>query len=381
LADIDLQFVATIRLAAVLHALGAAITGRAIDQPWCRYCWSTSYNVFLWQIRQNQKMNSIFPIFTFAILAGFGHDLLAQQRGVPGNSRIPPVPVVARAERDSNSGDALLRRAIGAVDAERSISAKVRHKVDLLSRQVIGSGVYLQQGRGPQRQLRLELNLVAPSYTSSMLQVCDGATLWIQEDLTDRKNLSRVDVTRLRRARPKSPSPGLDASAWLALGGLPKLLMGFEKSFRFDPPSESRLDALRVWTVEGHWKPAKLAELLPDQKAAIEAGQMADTRNLAPNMPDCVVLHLGCDDLFPYRIEYWRSAPADKGRGGNRGTLLAVLELFEVRLGGPIDPRQFAYQVRPDGVQPADRTQAFLDMFGLEEIAPSGAQRIPPPRR
>jgi hypothetical protein len=250
----------------------------------------------------------------------------------------------------------------------------------LLGRRLEGSGIYLQQGRGPERRLRFELKLQASNKTSSMLQVCDGTTLWIHEDLTDRKNLSRVDVARLRGARPKSPPPAPQSNAWLALGGLPKLLMNLESSFQFGPVAESRLDALQVWTVEGQWKPARLAQLLPDQKAKIDAGIAADTRNLAPNLPDRVVLHLGCDDLFPYRIEYWRREPANKNaRTDDRGKLLSVLEMFEVQFGAAIDPTQFAYQ--PVGLSPIDRTQEFLDKFGLVEVAPAGANRVVAPRR
>jgi hypothetical protein len=324
-------------------------------------------------------MKSILPILTGVTLAWFCHVALGQRPLPVGNQPFNPVRSLGVAPNDSNPGNVLLRRAIASIDGQQSICAKVRQKIDLLGRQLVGSGIYLQQGRGPQRQLRFELKLQASHKTNSTLQVCDGTTLWIHEDLTDRKNLSRVDVARLRGARPKSP-PGPPSNAWLALGGLPKLLMNLENTFRFGPVTQSRLDALLVWTVEGQWKPAKLAELLPAQKGAIEAGQAADTRNLPPNLPDCVVIHLGCDDLFPYVIEYWRSQPADKSAKANpRGKLLAVLEMFEVQFGATIDRGQFVYQ--PGALQSIDRTQEFLDKFGLEEVATPGANRIAPPRR
>jgi hypothetical protein len=324
-------------------------------------------------------MKSILPIFTCLILAWLCNGAIAQRPLPVGDQPFNPVRPLAPRPNDSNSGNALVGRAVAAVDGQASISAKVRQKVDLLGRQLVGTGVYLQQGRGPQRLLRFELKLQAAQKTNSTLQVCDGTTLWIHEDLTDRKNLSRVDIARLRGARPKSPQ-GPPNHVWLALGGLPKLLMNLDNTFQFGPVVEGRLDALPVWTVEGQWRPSKLAELLPDQKAAIEAGNAADTRSLPPNLPDRVVLHLGCDDLFPYVIEYWRSQPADKSAKANpRGKLLALLEMFEVQLGATIDPRQFSYQ--PGDLQPIDRTQEFFDKFGLEEVGPPGANRGSPPRR
>jgi hypothetical protein len=324
-------------------------------------------------------MKSILPIFTCVSLSWFCQDAFAQRPLPMGNQPFNPVRPLAARPNDNNSGNALLARAVTEVDGQASISAKVRQKVDLLGRELVGTGIYLQQGRGPQRLLRFELKLQAANKTNSTLQICDGTTLWIHEDLTDRKNLSRVDISRLRGARPKLPQ-GLASNVWLALDGLSKLLMNLDNTFQFGPVVEGRLDTVPVWTIEGQWRPSKLVQLLPDQKAAIEAGKAADTRNLQPNLPDRVVLHLGCDDLFPYVIEYWRSQPADKSAKTNpRGRLLTVLEMFEVQLGATIDPRQFSYQ--PGALQPVDRTQEFFDKFGLEEVGPPGANRGAAPRR
>src|SRR6202042_2588336 len=99
----------------------------------------------------------------------------------------------------SSPGDALLRRAIGAIDGQQSVAAKMRQKVELMSQSMVGTGIYFQQGRGAQRLLRLELALQISDKPSTMVQICDGASLWIQEDLSDRHSLSRIDLARLRR--------------------------------------------------------------------------------------------------------------------------------------------------------------------------------------
>lgn len=328
-------------------------------------------------------MKSILPIFASFAWACMGLGINAQTPMPPGNLPAARTSAPVAVPADSNSGDALLRRVLAAVEAQRSIVAKVRHKVDLLGHATLGSGIYLQQGRGPQRMLRLELKLQTVPQASSVQEICDGTNLWIYEDLCEVKSLFRVDVARLRRARPKSApappaTPGIDA--WVALGGLPKLLASIESSFRFGPVVESRLDDLRVWTLEGRWKPARLVEFLPDQKAAIESGAAVDLTKLAPNMPDRVTLHVGCDDLFSYRIEYWRAAaPTKNTKANDHGKLLTVMELYEVQLGVPIDPRQFAFA--PGDVPFADRTQAFLEKLNLEEPPAGEASRKLPPRR
>ncbi len=325
-------------------------------------------------------MKSILPIF--ASLLWLTTSLSAQPpTSVPlGNAapgRAGPIATVPA----NCDGDALLRRVLAAVNAQVSISAKVRHRVDLLGGPLTGTGIYLQRGRGTEPMLRLELKFQTAGPASSLQQVCDGTILWIYQLVDGNASLSRVDMARLRRARPKSQPAAAAVQPSLALGGLPGLLAGIEGAFHFGTVTESRLDdELRVWTIEGLWKPARLIALLPDQKGAIEAGQPADLTRLAPNLPDRVVLHVGCDDLFPYRVEYWRAAPVDKeAKTKDRGKLLLVMELYEVQLGVPLDPRSFAFQ--PGSLQPIDRTPAFLNKLGLEDAVPEGANGRLPPRR
>jgi hypothetical protein len=177
-------------------------------------------------------------------------------------------------------------------------------------------------------------------------------------------------LARLARARPRSPLP---PNAWLGLGGLPKLLSGIEGSFQFGTVAESRLEDLPVWTIEGTWNRARLVQLLGDQKDTIEAGQAADLSKLAPNLPDRVVLHVGCDDFFPYRIEYWRAAAKSDAKAGveDLGRMILLMELYEVRLGANINPQEFAF--KRGAIKPIDRTQEFLDKFSLDDRLPEGA--------
>src|SRR5262249_20890260 len=139
---------------------------------------------------QNQKMKAILPSLGFVLMAVCGPLTqaqlpprvgappaksvvgLGQGSGTQGPSQLPrpaadqsPPPAAARPPagtqpaRASISGEELMRKVVAAVDAQPSISANVRHKVALLGQEVLGSGVYLQQGRGPARQWRSELKL------------------------------------------------------------------------------------------------------------------------------------------------------------------------------------------------------------------------------
>ncbi len=129
--------------------------------------------------------------------------------------------VVARSEkapRDSIAGDALLRRVLAAVDAQHSLAARLRYQVNLQGRTAVGSGIYLQQGKGPERQLRLELTLETPPITSRVLQVSDGTDLWFVEELAGENRISRIEHRPLAQSSPDF-SRRRGRSAWLARAG------------------------------------------------------------------------------------------------------------------------------------------------------------------
>ncbi|MGD9724045.1 MAG: hypothetical protein AB7O59_22520 [Pirellulales bacterium] len=278
------------------------------------------------------------------------------------------------------SGDALLRRVMAAVDALPSLSARMRYQVNLKDRSALGTGIYLQQGRGLERQMCWDMTLQTPPIASRLRHVSDGVTLWMMEELAGEVRFSKVDLTRLRRARPKSGGT-VDAGGWLSLGGLPKLLAGLDAGFQFHTVSENRLDNLRVWTLVGTWENGRLSDLLPDQKDAIAKGGTVDFTRLSAQLPTSVVLHVGCDDFVPYQLEYWRHEGASTLTANEgEGQLLVIMELFEVRLGAAIDAAKFAF-TPAEGTSPADRTGEFLERFGLEEAAGTGARRTVPPRR
>jgi hypothetical protein len=314
-------------------------------------------------------MKSILPILAgLAVLvsASFGR---AQQPS--GNAETHS----AAGDASSISPESLVDRVLVAVDTQDSIAAKVRHRVELMGRPaLIGTGIYLQQGSGAQRMFRLELMLRTSLFASSVEHVCDGNQLWIFEELGGNKNLAVVDMSRLERARPKSHGPPQPPGSLLTLAGLPKLLRGLQDAFVFSSVVESRLDDLRVLSIAGGWHPARLTQMLPDQKPTIESGGGVDLSKLASNLPDRVVLHVGFDDLFPYRIEYWRSEPdVDHKDAAPRAKLIVVMELYEVQLGAAIDPARFAF--RPGNIVPQDRTKEFLERLGLEDPPPEEAKR------
>jgi len=250
----------------------------------------------------------------------------------------------------------LLAEAIRRLEEHASIAASIRHEVDLFGQRLSGSGSYFEEHVAGKRLIRLELKIQLGGRTSSFLQVCDGDFLWTYQKLFKEPTLTRIDVARalegLRRARniqsekPPETLPGL--------GGLPKILRGLHASFEFTAAERGQWGREKrvVWRLRGHWRDDRLPALIPEQKEAIEKGEPPDLSKLPQHLPDHVVLLLGQNDLFPYRIEYRRGDGPD-------GRTLVAMQLYDVRINGPTDdPDRFIY--KPD-LKPTDRTQQFLD--------------------
>jgi len=310
----------------------------------------------------------------------------------------------------------ILQAAVRTLDSRDCVSARILQQVDLFDKQLVGSGVYLQQrvgtdqllhvreplplaplagrgggaylppvqeapplpplggrGAGGERSwdrllIRLELRTQIGDQQSSLLQILSPPTpaghyLWTYCKLPDEERLSRVDLVRAAQALDKAQhTPGLGTEGMLSgLGGLPRLLRGLQAAFDFSSAEQGHFGRLPVWRLQGQWKPDRLAKILPDQKAAIEAGRPPDLVKLPEHLPDRVVLMLGQDDLFPYRIEYRRGIP-EKAGGRNDSRALVTMELFDVKLNVPIDRNRFIYN--RGSTDFSDQTESFISSLG-----------------
>ena len=258
---------------------------------------------------------------------------------------------------------------LAAIRARDSISARLRQQVDVLGQQLVGTGLYLQQGRGEQQKVRLELKLQVASQTTSVQQVCDGTFLWLHTDLLDKPSLTRIDVRQVREAMfERAGRRSRFEQIHLALCGLPKLLESLDQSFAFRIVQQDRLDGVPVYMVRGAWRPeALIATYPPKAKAEDKQDDKPAAAKLPAHAPDVMVLLVGRDDLFPYRIEFRRRIETDAGtpRRTDVTAPLVIMEWFEVALDTPIDERQFIY--RPGDLDPINGTKKLLLEMGLAE--------------
>src|SRR5262245_12152162 len=261
----------------------------------------------------------------------------------------------------------LMAEAARRVDAETSIAADVRYRVDAFGHQLLGTGSYLQSGAGAARQLRLDLRMQVGDKPAMYQEIRDLDYYWIRRDVPpNAPTLGRVDLVVLRRAlRPKqlTADDALPRGAWIMLGGLPRLLTALDRSFDFAAPRADEVQLagaggavqrLPIWVLSGKWKPARLASL-----TGKEGG-----KDLPDQIPDRVEVILDRSDkilpLFPYRISYFRAPEASAARGDGE---LLTLELFNVRRVGPIDPREFQY-TPGEQEEVLDHTAAYIQQLG-----------------
>lgn len=281
---------------------------------------------------------------------------------------------VARAIADptvsTSRSEALLIAAVQTLERRDSIYAVIRQEVNLFGRHLVGSGSYLEQREGGKHRMRLELTLQIGDRTSSLVQVCDGDYLWTHRQLLGKAELSRIDVSRASEALARAEKmPGKGGMGILpGLGGLPKILRGLHASFDFTHAQQGRWGKRKrlVWRLRGQWKADRLLKILPNQKEAIAAGKPPELSELPQHLPDHVILLLGQEDLFPYRLEYRRAAgKKDSWADAPESRPLVTMQLYDVVLDGPVDRNRFIYN--PGKAEFSDHTDGFVQSLGVKE--------------
>jgi hypothetical protein len=307
----------------------------------------------------------------FARLTAVGLLALAASQG----SRV-------RGEESGNRGQELVAEAARRLQAEKALSAELRYRIDAYGHQLIGAGNYLQWGAGPERLLKLELQMRVGNRPATLQEVRGDDFYWVRRDVPPQPpSLWRVNLRQLRDSvgRPigEAASDVLPQGAWIMLGGLPQLLASLEQNFAFDTPREDELqfraadgqsvERVAVWTVAGRWKPERLAAL-----TGRDTNKKSD---LPEQLPEKVELVLGRTDaippLFPCRITYWQAPGVGSGRiarsANSAPRELLTLDLFHVDRQAKIDRGQFLFN--PGELDVEDRTARYIQRL-------SGASKL-----
>lgn len=274
----------------------------------------------------------------------------------------------ARAER-------IVAACIAGLAREPSVSAQMRQRVRVGDHSMVGAGLYLQSGLGEDQRYRFESSLAVDSrsqapapatfFTVEVLEVCDGASFWTYKRWGDNPSeVHRVDVPRVRqRVENITHVSGADAPAITQhIGGVPRILAWLREWFLFERAESAEIDGMPIWLVEGHWNPTQLTRMFPDLADQFDDDKRAPPEALPDGVPWSVRLSIGKRELFPFRIEYF-AVPGERPVADPRVETVGVFELYDVRLGEPVDQTAFIYSPASDAV--IDTTNSHLgSIFG-----------------
>lgn len=286
------------------------------------------------------------------------------------------VPSIVHAAVANAEGDKLLDRAIELLAMRQSISAATRNEVHMFGQDLIGMGLYLQTGQGLNSYRRHQLTVPVGDFKTTAVYVSDSKRLWILEQFLDRQRLGQVDLERLKEAidlNAGAPRP-TSVTAWMAVGGLPKLLVTLRENFvDFKTVGTAPASGTELIVLEGRWRGAKLAQLLPAQKAAIEAAKPISMKVWPDYLPDRVRIGIGKNDSFPYLIEYYGpGGTAKAGQGSRSGSgLMASMELVDVQFDKSLPPELFQFD--PGALKAEDWTDIYKEKLGLVAPPPPAA--------
>lgn len=234
-------------------------------------------------------------------------------------------------------------------DAE-TLSLRLRQRARIGDRVLVGTGRYLQVGRGEELRFRFESSLTCDTESFELTEVSDGLFCWLHRRTgPDPATLHRIDVqsvrSRLAELRAADPT---DTAAHL--GGLQRVLWSTREWYAFLSATAGEFEGKGVWVVEGRWLPERLANLVPDLAAAARRPGGVEPTELPEGMPWAVRLTVGRDDLVPRRLEMLgvpgpRPAVADAPVEP-----IAVIEILDVVFDAPVDTAAFFYQPAEEGL-------------------------------
>lgn len=262
----------------------------------------------------------------------------------------------------SVQGERIVATALASLARAESVSARVRQRVRVGERVVVGAGRYVQLGSGIDQRFRYEMSMQTDTETFEILDVCDGIFNWSFKRLgPNPPQLERLDVRRVREKLERLKGiEQLGVSPYL--GGIQRSLALTRQWFRFDTVESAAIDDVAVWNVTGTWHADSLAALLPEQAEAIRAAGGLDPPLLPDGMPWSVRLSIGKRELFPFRIE-WLAIPGARPVADAPLEPIAVMELYDVRIDGPVDASAFVYRPAIEGL--IDVTEGYVKHLGL----------------
>ena len=343
--------------------------------------------------RTNLTVAALSTLFVLAAAATWAPRGSAQPPQPPAGPAAAPPPPAATAKGTGNpaepapepptEAERLIDLAIKKIAALKSVSADMVQDVVMLKQSFSIKGRYL---KGPSSRMYLKLTVTGlPDSSGTMLQVCDGDTLWDYQQILESQTYRKLSI---KPVFEQLNSPEIDAKTrdmvmtQLGFTGPEALLMGLRKSVKFDQKEEGTLDGKPVWVLRGTWR-NRNGLVGPDQRP------LPPTGPLPAFVPSLATLYIGQKDGWPYKMDLVGKIPTilqdtrrigPDGRPiGSRASIEKVepstirLTYSNVQLDPTIKPEEFAFQA-PPGATVEDNTDTTLKIL-LQAIQMQAMQK------
>jgi outer membrane lipoprotein-sorting protein len=316
---------------------------------------------------QDSKPSAAQPPATAPATTAGGAPAAAAAAATAGKPSEPPLEPPTEAER-------LIDLAIKKIAGLKSVSADMVQSIVMLKQKFDIKGRYL---KAPVSRTYLRLTVSGlPDSDGTMLQICDGETLWEYQKILESQQYRKLSIKPILE---RLNSPDMDASTrdqilnQMGFAGPDILLVGLRKAVRFDQKEEDTLDGKAMWVLRGTWR-NRNGLVGPDQRP------LPTTGPLPAFVPSLATLYLGKEDGWPYRLDLLGKVPTilqDTRRVGPDGKPLGSRSSMEkvdaseirlvysnVLLNPAVRPDEFAFQAPPNATV-EDNTEMIIK--GLDQ--------------
>src|SRR5262245_38180826 len=217
------------------------------------------------------KRGALVPSLALAVAACFATAAALGQAPTPGTQapvRQPASPV-AKAAPGAAAGPAatgetpkeppteaerLIDVAIKQVAGLKSVAADMLQSVEMLKQKFDIKGKYL---KAPSSRIYLKLTISGlPDASGTMLQICDGVTLWDYQEVLDSKFFRKMSVQPVfeRLNAPEIAAKTREQiMTQMGFAGPEALLVGLRKTIKFDQKETGEIDGKSAWILRGTW--------------------------------------------------------------------------------------------------------------------------------
>jgi hypothetical protein len=250
---------------------------------------------------------------------------------------------------DAAQAERIVASCLATIADAESVSLRLRQRVRIGTKVLVGVGRYVQSGRGEEQRFRFETSLTCDTESFEATEVSDGLFYWNYRRISDAPPaLERVDVQRVRSRLEELKVPDPQETAPY-LGGLQRLLGWTRQWFWFKEAVPGELDGRPIWLVTGRTPQPALGLVMPELAEASKQPDGIRPEMLPDGWPWEVRLAIGQSDLLPYRLEFL-GIPGARPVTSHEVEPIAVVEMHEIELNGPVDPANFFYQPATDGL-------------------------------